>query len=353
MKVLALFRRELQVGPRSPLLLWAIVLPVLITLLVRGFFGSLFQSEPRLGIVDEGNSAITAQVQRIDGIDVTIVDSAEELETMVLNNDLDAGLILQSGFDDAVRNGSRPELHFFISGESLASNRIILAVTTLDLIRSVAGQPAPVNVQVVPLGEAGYDLVTRLLPFIMIYAIIMGAAFIPAMSFVQERQDRTLEAVLATPATMTEILTTKGLFGVVLGVATGVFTLFLNSAFGQHPGAMMAGMVVAALMMAEVGLMLGLMSKNSDVLFALFKSIGILIIFPVIFPIFPSLPQWIAKLGPTYYFLQPMFDIAVENATLADVSGNLAIALGICVVLLPLIRRMGDRVAEKAAVMSG
>ena len=42
--------RELRIGPRSPLVLWAFVMPVMMTLLIRGVFGGLFAPEPRLGI---------------------------------------------------------------------------------------------------------------------------------------------------------------------------------------------------------------------------------------------------------------------------------------------------------------
>ena len=352
MRLLALFRRELQVGPRSPLLLYAIVLPVLITLLIRGVFGTLFQQQPRLGVVDEGNSVITAQVLQLDGIAVTILDSADELKRMVEANDLDAGLVLQPGFDTAVRSGAQPALHLFISGESLASNRILLEVTTLDLVRGIAGAPVPVNVQVVSLGDEGYDLVTRLLPLVMIYAVVIGGSFIPAMSIVQERENRTLDAVLATPARIGEVLGAKGMFGFVLAIVTGVFTLFLNSAWGQHAGAMLASLAVAGVMMAEIGLILGSVSKDSNILFTLFKSAGILIIFPVIFPIFPNLPQWIAYLGPTYYFLDPVFKIAVEGAALGDVWVMLVIGAAICVALVPAVIALGHRLETRLAVSS-
>lgn len=349
MRILALFRRELQVGPRSPMLLWAVLVPVLLTVLVRSVFGSLFQPQPRLAVVDEGNSVLVSQLEQLDGIAVTILDSATELRTKVQDNDFDAGLVLQPGFDAAVKAGSQPELQLFISGESLASNRIILEITALDLVRGLAGSQPPVDVQVVPLGDEGYDLVTRLLPMLMIYAVVIGGSFLPAMSIVQERESRTLDAVLATPASMDEILTAKGLFGFVLAILTGVFTLFLNSAWGFHPWAMLVTLLVAGVMMAEFGLILGTLAKDSTVLFTLLKSAGLFIVFPVIFPIFPGLPQWIAWLGPTYYFLDPIFKIAIEGAGLAEVWLPLAIGAVICVAIVPVVRMLGKRLEQTLA----
>ncbi|MFZ0493938.1 MAG: ABC transporter permease [Acidimicrobiia bacterium] len=350
MRIMALFRREIQVGPRSPMLLWAVLVPVLLTVLVRSVFGSLFQPQPRLAVVDEGSSVLTQQLLQLDDVDVTLLGSADGLREKVEANDFDAGLVLQSGFDTAVESGSQPELHLYISGESLASNRIILEITALDLIRGLADDQPLVDVKVVSLGDKGYDLVTRLLPMLMIYAVVIGGAFIPAMSLVQERENQTIDAVLATPATMNEILTAKGLFGLVLAILTGVFTLFLNSAWGLHPWAMLVALAVAGVMMAEIGLIMGSVASDSTMLFTLLKSAGLLIVFPVIFPLFPSLPQWIAWLGPTYYFLDPVFKIAIEGASLSDVWLPLAIGAVICVALVPIVHVLGRRLAARLAV---
>jgi ABC-2 type transport system permease protein len=55
-----LLAKDLRLGPRSPLVLWALFIPFALTLLVRGVFGGVFDAEPRLGIVDEGDSGLVA-----------------------------------------------------------------------------------------------------------------------------------------------------------------------------------------------------------------------------------------------------------------------------------------------------
>ena len=40
-------RKDLALGPRSPIVLWALVLPIVLTLLIRGVFGGLFETEPQ------------------------------------------------------------------------------------------------------------------------------------------------------------------------------------------------------------------------------------------------------------------------------------------------------------------
>ena len=107
-RVWNVLRKDLRLGPRSPLFLYAFVVPVVLTVLIRGVFGNLFEPTPRLGIVDEGQSSVTQAVRDIEGIEVTFPESADRLKTLVEANDLDAGLALQPGFDAALRAGDRP-----------------------------------------------------------------------------------------------------------------------------------------------------------------------------------------------------------------------------------------------------
>ena len=325
--------KDLSLGPRSPILLWALVLPIVLTLLIRMVFGSLFTSEPRLGIVDLGNSAVVAAAAQLEGIQVTFPDTPDELRQQVEAGNLDAGLVLQDGFDELVRSGAQPELQFWVGGESLASDRIILGVTAIDLVRATSGVGSPVDVTVVPIGDQGLELTVRMLPMLVI--------MVPAASLIEEKTRRTLSAVLVTPARLRDVLVAKGLLGAILAVLTGVMTLLLNNAFDNAPLATLLAVTVGAIMMAEIGLILGSWAPDTNTMFAAWKGGAILLLFPVLFTIWPSLPQWIAKLGPTYYFLQPIFDLSINGAIFAEVAPRLAIAAAICVALLPVVLRFG------------
>jgi len=339
--IIRVLRKDLSLGPRSPFLLWAFVLPVIMTLLIRGVFGGLFDAKPRLAVVDLGSSQVTADAMELDGIDVSILSDADTLKSRVEAHDFDAGLVLPAGFDQAIRSGSRPEMALYISGESLASDRVVLAVTTIDLIREVAGEPSPVQVEVVSFGEESLELSLRLLPLIMIYAVALAGAMVPALSLVEEKEKNTIDALLVSPVSVYEVMAAKVFLGVILAFSTGVMTLAINGAFSGEYLAIMITLLVAAVMMAEVGVILGAWARDTNTMFAAFKAGGILLFYPVVFFIWPDLPSWIARLGPTYYFLQPIFDLAVGGAGFGDVAGDLAIGVGICLALVPAVLFMG------------
>ncbi len=350
-RALRVTRKDLRLGPRSPVFLWAIGLPVLMTFLITAVFGSLFAPPPRLAVVDDDTSAVTAALLDRPGLDVDVLDDAAALLAGVEAHDYDAGLVLTAGFDAALAAGEQPPMEFVVSGSSLASTRVILGVTTLAVIREAAGQSSPVRVVVTQLGAEDYVPVEdRLVPFIVFYAVVIAATFLPAASLVDEREKRTFDAVLVTPTRMSELLLGKGVLGVVLALLMGLVSLALNDAFGGQPAAMLVFLLVGAVMMAEVGLMLGCWARDSNTLFSAIKGGAIFIALPAIFFLFPALPQWIPKVVPTYYFLGPIYEIATQGDSLADHLVELAVAVAVCALLVPAVLAVGRRAERLAAV---
>ena len=343
--------RELKLSPRSPLVFFAVAMPLLITFLVSSVFGSLLDVNPELAIVDLGDSEVTAAAVELDGIETTVLTDTSTLRERVEAHDFDAGFVLPSGFDTAIAAGESPDLEFYVSGESLASTRIILAVTTLDLVRDVEGSEPPVTVIVTPVGDQDYVPISdRFLPLMVIYAVMIAAMFLPAASLVDEREKRTLDAVLVTPTRMSEVLVGKGTYAVILAVILGVVTLALNGALAGQSLTMTLILFIGSVMLMLMGLALGLWARDITTMYTAIKAGGIIIFLPVIFTLFPGLPQWIPKLVPTYYFLQPINDIAIHGQTLGDVIPELLIAVAICIALVPLVGWVARRYEHQLAM---
>lgn len=342
-------RKDLALGPRSPLFLYAIALPVVLTAVFQLAFGSLFEPQPRLAIVDDGSSAITAAVQDMAGIELTVLDSAAELRRAVEANDYDAGLVLPTGFDEAVRSGQKPPLEMYVSGESYASNRIILSVTTLDLVREVEGGTPPVDVKLVQSGNAGLPISVRLVPILVMYALFIAGAFLPASSIVDEKVHGTLTAMLVTPAKVGEIVAAKAALGILMAFLMSIVTLLLNNALGGNWPEVVAVVLLGAVFSSLLGLVIGSLAKDGAMLFTIMKSSGILLFGPVIFYLFPEWPQWIAKLFPTYWMIDPIWRVAVLGEGLRDVWGSIAVAVGIGLALVLAVVRLSRRMLSQTA----
>jgi len=336
-RVLRILRKDFSIGPRKPFFIWALVMPFALTLLFQFAFGSLFEPQPRLAIVDLGNSGLTTEAEALEGFAVTILDDPEELFSRVENHDFDAGLVLSAGFDQAVRDGEKPLLQFYMSGESLASNRIIIAVSTVEMIRGLEGAAPPVEVKTVYLGEPGLPISIRLVPVIVFYALVMAGIWVPSASLVEEKENGTLTAMVVTAAKAGEVLVAKWLLGFIFALFLAVATLLLNRAFGPRPLEVVAVIAVAAALTAEIGLIIGVVSKSATMLFTLIKSLGIFLFVPVIFYLFPEWPQWIAQFFPLYWIIKPIWEVSVMGQPLSSVWFEMLIALSLTIALIPVI----------------
>jgi ABC-type Na+ efflux pump permease subunit len=348
-RIWKVLRKDLALGPRSPIFLWAIVLPVALTVILQVAFGSLFDPEPRLALVDQGDSAITAALEDMDGIELTLLDDEGALKEGVEANDYDAGLILPEGFDDAVRGGDQPDLQFFIGGESYASNRIILTVTAIDLVRGLEGSESPVTVDVVDFGDAGLPMSVRLVPVIVFYALVIAGLFVPASNLVEEKEQGTLMAMLVAPVKTAELLVAKWLFGVILAFALGAASLAMNGAFGPNWPEVLLVVLVAAMLSAALGMVIGVFAKDSAMMFGIVKGLGIFLFMPAIFYVFPEWPQWIAKLFPLYWIIEPIWQVSIMGRSISTVLLEMGVALGIIAALAVLAGWLAKRMQTQMA----
>ncbi|HEX9618433.1 MAG TPA: ABC transporter permease, partial [Anaerolineales bacterium] len=238
----------------------------------------------------------------------------------------------------------------YVWGESHLQNRVILSSAIVNGTRQIGGQELPVEiVQTVLGGGANVPWEKRLLPLMVLVTILYAGSIVPASSMVMEKMKRTLTALAISPATLLEIFAAKGLLGVVLSVLTGVMILFLNRAFGGQPVLLLSVLVLGAVFSAAIGVLLGALVKDTNTLFATMKSIGILLYAPAFVYMIPSLPQWIGRLFPTYYIIEPVLQIAQNDAGLAGVAPDLGILLGLIALTFVVLARVAARTQEAQA----
>ncbi|MBA7643592.1 hypothetical protein ES703_51323 [subsurface metagenome] len=294
-----LLGKELWQGPKNFLFVWVIVMPIIISLVVSLIFGTLFTEKPELGVVDEGSSQLVTMAEQLTSVVTEEYDNVSEIKQAVESGAVDIGMVIPADFDSSVIQGKKTELTTYIWGESLAKNRTILGITIANLIRELAGQEVPVEIEAITLGdEVSIPWNDRLLPLVVLMAVFLGGLFLPAASVIDEKEKKTLEALVVTPASVGDIFIAKGLMGVILSLFMGVVILVLNQAFGTG---------------------------------------GILLFGPAIIYMFPQIPQWIGKLFPTYYFLQPIIAISQGGSGWSDIATNVFILIALDLILVAVV----------------
>lgn len=349
-RVMAVLRKDLGRGPRSPAFLYALLMPVLITLVTKVILLSLFDPEPRLGIADLGRSEITAASEQMERVHLTRASSAAELRRLVESNDVDVGLVIGQGFDAAVRAGERPRLDLFISGESRASHRLVLAITSIDLVRRIEGRESPARVVTNSAGGGSALPIEDLIVLgILLWPLLVCSTLVPGLMLVQEKEARTLEAIMVTPTTLAEILIAKACLGFGMAMLMCLLTLLLCGALTAEPLALLVTLSVSIALCTGIGLVYGATAKDGKTVYNMAQTMNMVILAPLLFYFFPGWPQWIAKIFPSYWFIDPLYRIALRGASLAEVWTDLAIALVVAVLMLIPITLLARRMQAKLA----
>jgi len=333
-----LLRKEFFQGPKNFFFVFVFVVPIVISLVVTLVFGTLFADQATLGIVDEGDSQLVPMIEAHTSVASKEYGTASELKEAVAEGAVDAGLILPDDFDSSILQGDKVELPIYVWGQSLAKDRTILVVTVTNLVRELSGQEAPVKIKTVPLGDReSIPWEDRLLPFIVLMTVTVAGVALPGTSLLHEKEKKTVDALVVTPATIGEVFLAKGLLGVIIGVLMGVVILALNQAFGSQPGLLVLLLFLGSIMAAGIGLLVGSIAKDLTSFFATMKILGILLYAPVVIYMFPELPQWIGKVFPTYYIVEPIVEVSQRGGAWPEIAINVFVLIGLNIILIALV----------------
>lgn len=329
-RVRILLKYDFLRGCRTPAVLWLLIIPFAITFLLQVILAALLEPRPRICVYDPAGSEVADRLQTTPGIDLDLVDSRDEMMLRMEHNNSDIALSLPEGFDEEVSSGFRPELDIYISGSATGTGSIMGGLIVLDILRGMEGGASPFRVSVHSNEDESGSIVDKLVPAMVVLVLIVAGVFSPAFMLVQDKEQGTLGAVLATPVSTGEILASKWIFGFGLTMGLSTVTLLFNGILSSHTALpLFLTMASGALLCTSIGIIYGAVSKDAKTLYTLVKSLNILLIGPVAFFVFSGLPEWIAKLFPTYWFIQPVYAVSLEDAGLVQVWPNLLICSGI------------------------
>jgi len=174
-------------------------------------------------------------------------------------------------------------------------------------------------------------------------AIFISGFSIPASSLVDEKQKRTIGALLITPVTQLELFMAKGSIGIIISMIMGVTILLLNHALNGQLGLLILILFLGAMMACSFGLMLGAHINDMGSLYSVIKGLGIFLYGPGIVAMFPQIPQWIGKLFPTYYVMNPIFELTKKSSNWSNLKVNVFILIGFLVIFFAIVGRIAHK----------
>ena len=284
-------------------------------------------------------------------IRTTVYPSEAALRASVTAGVVEVGEVFRKGFDDALKSGGQANMTTLIWGEMPSRSGLIIESALTKAAGQVAGSKNLVSLDITQLGDPQTtSTADKLLPLLILIAIGMGGVLVPASSLIDERQKRTLNAVTITPATLAEVYIAKAIVGVGVSMMMAIIVLALNSAFGRQPLLLISTLALSAIAASIMGVLLGSVVKDVNVLLATLKMGSLILIGPALIQLVPSIPQWIAYLFPTFYMMDPVLQVSQKGAGLGDIIGEVTVLLAIIAVLLLLLAAVIERQQKRLAL---
>jgi ABC-2 type transport system permease protein len=278
-----------------------------------------------------------------EGFAVTRFDSSEDLEAAVEAGDpVVAGLDLPAGFlEDLAAGETGP-------GAGRAARRCTRGAASglSGMVREfaflLAGEPPPITAPDMDEAVLGVDRVgeqlsirDQLRPVFVVMALFIEMFALASLVSV-ELQQRTITAVLATPARIGDVLAAKTLIGMLLAFAQAAVIMVATGAALRGPLLLAVALLLGAVLVAGVGMIAGSLGK--DFIEVVFWSllIGLPVMIPAFGALFPgSAPGWIQIL-PGHGLVQVMVGTTAYGEGWAEAAPYLGMLAAWCVVLYVL-----------------
>ncbi len=333
--VAAIAQKDIVDAIRNRYLLFALLTPLLVAIFIRMFLPGISSVQTLTIVVhDPSNSSLVAQLRSNPQVKLVETGSAAAVEGEVEKSKAAGGVAAPTNFDADVAAGKQPELNVYINNKKNIIEQATFKILLERQVTSLVQHPVPARISWIEVPKdassqigRGTDLNQMLMPLLLLLAFGMTGALVVPLLLVEEKEKRTLDFLLTSPATLTEIIAGKALTGVVYSVLIGGVLLALNSKMiGNWPLTLLTTLLGLTLIVA-IGLVIGSVFQTTMQVNT-WASFVLLVLLAPSFPL-PNSPPVFAgamRLIPTYYSVEAL-KLAIGGTTLSRIWVHLIVVL--------------------------
>ena len=367
--VAAIVRKDFREFSRDPLYIRVSVVGLVLFALTYYLVPGTVNETITLGIHQTGMDSLVQQLQvgagadATQGLDLVAVDTADHLAAAVAG-DLDVyrtgagdivlvgagaqptaphgarklalaiGISFPDRFVESTAAGERPTVTVY--ADAAVAPEITTAMTSFvrEIAYSITGDALPVSQSAQGAAVLGPDRVgdqaslrDKLRPMLAFF-VLMIETFALSWLIASEILERTVTAVLVTPARVGDFLAAKTICGTVLAGGQGLILLVaVRSLTTSSWSILLATVLLGAVMFTGIAMITG--SAGKDFIGTLFYNM--LFILPLMVPAFSVLfpgtaASWVTVL-PSYPIIDTLTQVTAYGAGWSQVAGSLGLAL--------------------------
>ena len=337
--VAAIARKDIVDAIRNRYLLVALTTPLFVAVLFRILLPGIGSLNTMTIVVhDPGDSRLVSQLSASPQIKIVKADSSDGLPNELENSEAVGGLAVPANFNADVEAGKQPEVTVYINNKKSSIQQAVLKQMLEQQVLALV-EPIPAKLSWIDVGkepgaqpQPAFNLNQMLFPLLLLITFGMSGALVVPLLLVEEKEKRTLDFLLTSPARLSEIVTGKALTGVVYSLLIAGVLLAINyKLIGNWPLTLLT-LFFGLLLVVATGLFMGSLFQNTMQVNT-WASLVLMVLLAPSFPM-PGLPPFLetaSRLIPTYYLVEALKSSLAGTAS-AKLWVHLAVILG-CTVL--------------------
>jgi ABC-2 type transport system permease protein len=214
---------------------------------------------PRIVIYSPDPTQLVAGLENRTDLDLRLVETREDMKVHIADEDFAVlGVEIPPGFDQALESGGTIEvdgyLAYWIGDDEIAETRAFFE----QRMAEIAGHPVTINLEgnTVYARPDSYGQ-TFFAAGSMIVAVLLVGISLTTQLMLEEKQTKTLDALLVSPATPGNVVIGKALTGLFYCLIVGSIVLLVYANLVTHWWLAILLLVAGSLFAVSLGLLLG------------------------------------------------------------------------------------------------
>ena len=292
----------------------------------------------KVGFYAPGIPSEFIQSEQIEeGVEITAVDTEEELKEQVTEGKYVAGLALAGDWMGSFDPDDPINLKVYLTSDLPDEMKDIIQSLITEMAYEITGQPSIVEWQPEILGR---DMVGEQIPqrdrmrSLFAVLILMTETFALAGLLCEEFEKRTAQALLVTPLTIKDLFTAKAILGILMAFTQALLIVVVIGGMNVQPAIIALAIFLGSVLVTAIAFLMAAMGKDLISVMAWGVPAMVILIIPAFAIMSPgAISDWV-KVIPSYYLTDTVYQTSNLSAGWGDIWSNLVILFGFNVVLL-------------------
>lgn len=311
------------------------------------------QAKPKLVVHDPGNSVFVDTIAEEGSLGLIVTTQVEEMLTYMGDAaEPVVGISLPQDFDQLLNTATHQKVSGWVNHLAYKANpeELIATIERIINLESTSQLTIEINEQIV-YPQPNSRGQTSMITIVAVISLITIGGFLTPHLLIEEKEKHTLEVLLVSPVSYSQIVIGKVITGIFYGIITGLIVLLFNIDWVIHWDIAFLAIFCGAVFAVSVGLLMGVVFDNPGTMNLWFGIVILFLIIPVVLgdsinANFPVFLRWIIPWIPSVA-LSEVMKLIFTGFVPADILWrNLPIIVGASVLLLwivTLLLRRTDR----------